>query len=157
MHVTGEPEVRPAFRAIGTGEIFQLLRDGRPRTRADLIAMTGLGRSTIGGRIDQLLESGLVTPAGGASSTGGRPPATFAFNPASHSVLAVDLGASHARLALTDLASSVLATHQAPLRIADGPQRVLDWVATEGSRLLGETGRTAADLSGFGVGLPGPV
>ncbi|MCW2740830.1 MAG: transcriptional regulator/sugar kinase, partial [Blastococcus sp.] len=64
MQLTGEPDVRPAVRTSGTGDIFQLLRDGDARTRAELIAMTGMSRSTIGGRIDQLLESGLVAPAG---------------------------------------------------------------------------------------------
>ena len=144
-------------RAGGTGELFQLLRDGAPRTRAELIAMTGMSRSTIGGRIDLLLDTGLVTPAGGAGSTGGRPPATFAFNPTSRVVLAVDLGATHARLALTDLASQVLAAHQAPLLIADGPDRVLDWVGAQGERLLAEAGRSVGDLLSIGVGLPGPV
>ncbi len=157
MQLTGTPESRPVARAGGTGELFQLLRDGAPRTRADLIAMTGMSRSTIGGRIDLLLDTGLVTPAGGAGSTGGRPPATFAFNPTSRVVLAVDLGATHARLALTDLASQVLAAHQAPLLIADGPDHVLDWVGAQGERLLAEAGRSVGDLLSIGVGLPGPV
>ncbi|ACZ31417.1 ROK family protein [Xylanimonas cellulosilytica DSM 15894] len=144
-------------RTPGAGALFQLLRDGRPRTRADLAAETGQARSTIAGRIDALLASGLVTPAGEASSTGGRPPTTFAFDPAVRVVLGVDLGATHARLAVTDLASRVLATLDAPLAIADGPAAVLDWVVDAGLKLLGEAGRAHDDLVGVGVGLPGPV
>ena len=144
-------------RPSGVGELFQLLRDGRPRTRADLAQLTGQARSTIAVRVDLLLASGLVAPAGEASSTGGRPPATFAFNPSARIVLAIDLGATHAHLAVTDLASTVLAEHQEPISIADGPGPVLDRAASLGVKLVEQAGRAMSDLAGVGVGLPGPV
>ena len=59
----------------GAGELLQLLRDGQARTKAELAAHTGLARSTVSGRVDVLLAAGLITPAGEAASTGGRPPA----------------------------------------------------------------------------------
>jgi predicted NBD/HSP70 family sugar kinase len=149
--------VRLPQRHAGAGELFQLLRDGRPRTRADLAAVTGQARSTITARVDQLMAAGLIEPAGEASSTGGRPPTIFAFRPTARVVLAVDLGATHARLAVTDLASTILAETEEPLSIAAGPETVLAWVVEQGRKLLAETGRDPADLAGVGVGLPGPV
>lgn len=146
-----------APRPSGTGELFQLLRDGQPRTRSDLASVTGQSRSTIATRVDLLLSSGLVSPAGEASSTGGRPPATFAFNPAARVVLAVDLGATHARLAVTDLAGTVLAEHGEPISIGAGPAVVLDRVVEIGLDLLVAAGRPQRDLVSVGVGLPGPV
>ena len=146
-----------APKVSGAGDMFQLLRDGRPRTRADLAAVTGQARSTVAARIDLLMAAGLIAPAGEATSTGGRPPATFAFAPSARVVLGVDLGATHARLALTDLASTVLAQRDLPLVITDGPDLVLDRVAETGAELLREAGRSATDLAGVGVGLPGPV
>jgi predicted NBD/HSP70 family sugar kinase len=152
-----EQLTRGAARPTGVGQLFQLLRDGQPRTRADLAAVTGQARSTVAARVDQLLASGLVAPAGEASSTGGRPPVTFAFNPRARVVLAVDLGATHARLAVTDLAGQVLAEHHEALAIAEGPDVVLDRVARVGTDLLAAAGQTMADLVSVGVGLPGPV
>ena len=73
-----------------TGDIFELLRDGRPWTRAELAETTGLARSTIAARIDVLMRLGLVAPFGGAPSTGGRPPALFALNPAARVVVGVE-------------------------------------------------------------------
>ncbi len=148
---------RAAPRPTGVGDLFQLLRDGRPRTRADLAAVTGQARSTVAARVDLLLASGLVTPAGEATSTGGRPPVTFAFNPRARVVLAVDLGATHARAAVTDLAGQVLAEHHEALAIAEGPDVVLDRVARVGAELMGRAGRAMSDLVSVGVGLPGPV
>ncbi|QGQ19951.1 ROK family protein [Cellulomonas sp. JZ18] len=144
-------------RSPGVGDLLQLLRDGRPRTRSDLAAVTGQARSTVAARVDALLATGLVAPAGASSSTGGRPPATFAFNPAAEVVLAVDLGATHARLAVTDLAGTVLAEHGEAIAIADGPDAVLHHVADLGRRLLQEADRPGSDLAAVGVGLPGPV
>lgn len=143
--------------SLGTGEFFQLLRDRRPRTRADLIAITGQSRSTVATRIDALMGTGLLGPAGTAGSTGGRRPATFAFQPGARVVLAVDLGATHARLAVTDLASTVLASTDEPLSIAAGPDVVLPRVVRTGRDLLAAAGRDVADLAAVGIGLPGPV
>ena len=42
----------------GVSQLFQLLRDGVPRTRAELAKATGLARSTIAARVDELLRMG---------------------------------------------------------------------------------------------------
>jgi predicted NBD/HSP70 family sugar kinase len=152
-----EELLKAAPRPTGVGELFQLLRDGQPRTRADLAATTGQARSTIAARVELMLAVGLVTPTGEAASTGGRPPATFAFDPGARVVLAVDLGATHVDLAVTDLAGAVLASHHESITIADGPDLVLDRVATIALALMTEADRPLSDLAGVGVGLPGPV
>lgn len=139
------------------GDLFQLLRDGRARTRAELALTTGLARSTVASRIDALMVSGLVGPAGEASSSGGRPPSRFAFNPAARVVLAVDVGATHVIIAVTDLGGTVLAERRLAQDVADGPVVVLDRVIEEGLQLLGGAGRGIGDLAGAGIGLPGPV
>ena len=63
-----------ASAVAGAGDLLSLLRDGEPRTRSELAAVTGLARSTVTQRVDALLASGLLAPAGAAVSTGGRPP-----------------------------------------------------------------------------------
>jgi len=153
----------PADRAFpdgltaGRGEVFQLLRDGRPRTRAELSAETGLARSTIAERLEVLLASGLLLPADKAGSTGGRPPTMFTFNPRARVVLAADIGATHAKVAITDLTGEVLAEEEKAVDLAIGPDPVLTYVAEAAGRLVAGTGRATADLLGIGVGLPGPV
>lgn len=141
----------------GAGEIFQILRDGRARTKAELATLTGLARSTVSTRVDALLGLGLVRPAGEAVSTGGRPPARVAFNPLAGLVLAIDLGATHATVAIADLGGRILDALTHELDIADGPEHVLDTTLAEGRRLL-ERGDHGADrLVGVGIGVPGPV
>jgi len=137
--------------------LLQVLRDGIPRTRSQLAEQTGLARSTVAGRLDALLTGNLVIPAGDEASSGGRPPARLAFNPAARILIAIDLGATHGVVAITDLAGSILVTESIQLQIADGPKPILDWATGTASRLLRRSGRRKADLAGIGIGLPGPV
>lgn len=138
------------------GDLFQLLRDGRPRTRAELALVTGLSRSTVAAKVDQLLNSGLVVSAGEASSSGGRPPARFAFSANARVVLAVDIGAGHIRVALTDLDGKVVNEERARLAVSEGPEPVLGAVLDSSQRLLHAT-PSLTRLAGVGIGLPGPV
>ena len=141
----------------GAGAVLRLLLDGQPRTRAELIDLSGLARSTVTGRIESLVAAGLVVPSGEAASTGGRPPARFRFNPTARLILAADVGATHLSVALTDLTGAILNQSSTPLNIAEGPRIVLAAVARAGRELLSAASRTTADLAGIGVGLPGPV
>jgi len=142
---------------VRTSDVFELLRDGIPRTRAQLAEETGMARSTIAARVDVLLRMGLVAPVGGARSTGGRPPSLIAMNPAARVVAGVDVGATHAVAALTDLSGAVLGERRAALDVADGPDVVLGWVTSAIAELLEETKRPVRDLAAVGIGLPGPV
>jgi glucokinase len=139
------------------GDLFQLLRDGRARTRAELALTTGLARSTVASRIDALILSGLVGPAGEANSSGGRPPSRFAFNPSARVVLAVDVGATHVIVAVTDLGGRILTEQRLAQDVAEGPEAVLGRVIGEGLSLLARADRKLNDLAGVGIGLPGPV
>jgi len=149
--------LRPlATPSPGTGEIFQILRDGHARTKAELAALTGLARSTVASRVDALLAADLLRPAGEAVSTGGRPPARVAFNPRAGLVLAVDLGATHATVAVADLAGVILDARTRAIDIGDGPEALLDAILAEGSALL-EATAGGLPLVGVGIGVPGPV
>jgi predicted NBD/HSP70 family sugar kinase len=139
------------------GALLHLIRDGVAVTRADLARVTGLARSTVAQRVDALLEHGLVYEAGGSASTGGRPPIVLAFNREAGVILAGDLGATHARVAVSDLAGTPLAERAADLDIGLGPDAALGWLTERFADLLEEIGRTREDVRGIGVGVPGPV
>jgi predicted NBD/HSP70 family sugar kinase len=139
------------------GALLELIRNGTATTRADLARHTGLARSTVAQRVDALLGAGLVYEAGGSASTGGRPPTVLAFNHAAGVVLVADLGATHARVAVSDLAGTPLTEMASDLDIALGPEEVLGWVADRFAELLRESGQAATEVRGIGIGVPGPV
>jgi len=139
------------------GVLFQLVREGQAASRAELARTTGLARSTVSQRVDALLGLGLLVEQGGGTSTGGRPPTQLAFDAGSGVVLCADLGATHCRLAISDLECTVLASVPAEMEIARGPDVVLPWLQERFAELLDETGRAHADVRGIGIGVPGPV
>ncbi|NNC13937.1 ROK family transcriptional regulator [Planctomonas sp. JC2975] len=138
-------------------ELVGILRDGIPRTRAQLAEQTGLARSTVSSRLDALMDAGLITAATDAASSGGRPPARVTFNAGARYIVSVDLGATHGVIALGDLAGTVLFSETAPLTISEGPEAVLDWALATAKRLVKASKRPRSELAGVGIGLPGPV
>jgi predicted NBD/HSP70 family sugar kinase len=143
--------------AGSAGDLLDLIRSGEATTRAELASSTGLARSTISQRIEQLADRHLVVEVGEARSTGGRPPSILGFNVEAGVVLAADLGATHSRLAVADLGGTALAETRFDIDIADGPEIVLSWASATFEELLAESGRSASDVIGVGIGVPGPV
>lgn len=141
---------------VSAGGLLQIIRSGRANTRADLQRVTGLSRSTIGARLDLLGGVGWLRHVSG-TSTGGRPSSRIEFDPGHASVIAVDLDTRHARVAVLDLAGTVLAETTAPLDITDGPEPVLDRLATWLPDLITRAGTTPARVAGIGLSVPGPV
>ncbi|MEU8380404.1 ROK family protein [Streptosporangium sp. NPDC048865] len=141
----------------GAGALLNILRDGQARTRAELVQLTGLARSTLAQRLDALLSQQWIIPTEEAISSGGRPAIAFTFNRTARVVLSADLGATHARVAVTDLGTTVLAERAAEVSIDRGPEETLGWLQRTFEEMLAETGHRPDEICGIGVGLPGPV
>ena len=154
-HVHLPPSGAPA-RGMTSGRLLELIKSGPPLTRAQLSELTGFARTGLRSLVDPLIELGLVVEQEGAS-TGGRPPVQIAFNPQGGVVLAAELGRSHARLAVTDLAANVIDGVSGERRLDEGPDEILEWASDRFEELLQRSGRRLADVRGIGVGLPGPV
>jgi predicted NBD/HSP70 family sugar kinase len=143
--------------AGGAGAVLKLIRSGDAVTRAQLVQETGLARSTVAQRVDALVAAGLVYEAGDTRSTGGRRPTRLAFRHDSGVVLTADLGATHSRIAVHDLAAGPLAEAALDMDIAEGPHHILGLVDERWLELLREAGRPVEHVRGIGVGVPGPV
>ncbi len=142
---------------VSAGHVLQMIREGNMNSRADIARATGLARSTVSQRVDALIAAGLVNEESDATSTGGRPPQRLIFNARLGVVLAADFGATHSRIAVTDLAGNVLAEEPAEVAIDEGPERILGWAVAHFAMLLKEVGCKKSDVRGIGVGVPGPV
>lgn len=143
--------------ASGPGAILHLIRTGEATTRARLMRRTGLSRSTVAQRLDALLRAGYLREVTTEESTGGRPAGMFQLNRDGGVLLAAAIGARRLRTAVTDLGARPLATRSAYRDVGEGPEPVLGVVAQHFRELLAELGRSAQDVRGIGLGVPGPV
>ena len=87
----------------GAGTLLRMIRGGEATTRASLARRTGLARSTVAQRVDALLAHALVYEAG-QRSTGGRPADRARVQTTRRASCSSPMGATHSRLAVTDLA-----------------------------------------------------
>lgn len=141
----------------GPGGILALIRSGEAVTRAQIMAVTGLSRSTVAQRLDALIAHGYIAPAAAESSTGGRPPGAFQINADAGVMLLAAIGAGAMQVAVCDMGRTILARQSHGVSVADGPIAVLGEVMAHFDQLLAEVKRTRADVKGIGIGVPGPV
>jgi DNA-binding transcriptional ArsR family regulator len=139
------------------GQILQMIRSGQVSTRRELQELTGLSRSTLTLRLSQLYAAGYLRSEGQRAGTMGRPSGILAFDETGKFILAADLGATHARMALTDAAGNVIAETTRGLHIDDGPRSVLGVVQKTFRAMVKKTARDLGDVCGIGIGVPGPV
>jgi predicted NBD/HSP70 family sugar kinase len=151
----GRPEAGISFAS--SGDLLRLIVARKAKTRAELALITGLARSTVSQRVDALVQRGWLVEAGEAPSTGGRRPTVLAFNRDGGMVLVADVGATHSRIAVADLAGTPLAETRGDMEVASGPHKVLEWVHEQFQALLAEVGRAETDVRGIGMGVPTPV
>jgi predicted NBD/HSP70 family sugar kinase len=144
------PTPRPS-----AGQLLELiqLRDGL--SRGQLLAETGMSRGTLYGRLDALARHGFVYEAESLGATGGRRARRIRFDDRQRVVLAVDLGQTHARISVTDLAGTELRRAALPLAADGSPDAVLAPVLDHTATLL--AAGTGERLVGLGIGAAAPV
>ncbi|NJC68384.1 ROK family protein [Planosporangium thailandense] len=141
--------------------VGEVLRAYGPRTRSELVTLTGLSRPTVAAGLTDLTDAGLVTeqPAPSARPAGGRPAAVVRLTRAAGLALGVDLGRRHIRVAVADLGHAILAERAARLDLDadDHPAEVLDLVTDLVDRTLEASCASRCDVVGVGLGIPAPV
>jgi predicted NBD/HSP70 family sugar kinase len=135
--------------------MLALIRSGEAVTRADLARRTGLARSTVGRRVDSLIAHRLVSETVNGGRGRGRPAALLSLNEGAGVVLVADVGTTHARLALADMAGAPLHELALERAVGDRPEGVLSRLDERFAELLEAAGRGAGDVRGIGLGLSG--
>ncbi|WNI27578.1 ROK family transcriptional regulator [Streptomyces sp. ITFR-6] len=141
----------------GPGRILELITTGQARTRSGIARLTGLSRSTVSQRLDVLFEADLVREGDVSTSSRGRPSRSIQLNGTAGIVIAVDIGESRTRVAVTDLHAGVLADRVEPLAVSEGPRALLDKVTATVHDLIEEARTEDKPVAGIGFGLPAPV
>ncbi|QJS12102.1 ROK family protein [Streptomyces argyrophyllae] len=161
MRMTGRPgRTGKSGSQAGAGDLLELVRSGRAVTRGALQQATGLSRATVGQRLDRLFRAGWLREGAGGpvdSPLGGRPSITLEFDDSHAVVLAADLDTRHARAAVLTLTGEILAEQAGTLVVEDGPDAVLGELGHWFAELLAKAGRSAGEVCGIGLAVPGPV
>lgn len=148
--------------ATSHGGLLALVRDHGGLSRQQMLELTGMSRGTLVARLETLARLGYVYEAEALAPTGGRPARRVRFEDRGRVVLAVDLGQTHARVAVTDLDGRELRSRASDVRIADPgvlgaalDSGVALLAAGRAERLIGAS--RGERLVGVGIGVPAAV
>jgi predicted NBD/HSP70 family sugar kinase len=141
--------------------IAVLQRDG-PLTRSELVSLTGLSRATVSSVVSELQHTGLVVdgeaePDGGPATAAGRRGALVSLNRAAGVAVGIDFGKRHLRVAIADLAHTVLAERATELPVDHAAAEGVELAGRLVEEVLAEAGVGPAEIVAIGMGLPGPV
>lgn len=128
--------------------VLDVVRRRGPLGRAAIAATTGLTTQTASNITARLLREGLLREAAGD------PRRPLAIAPDARHAVGLHLDPAHVVAVLVDLAGTVIATEHVDTDGLDGPDRVLDAMATVTSRLVRDDPHPVA---GIGIGAPGPL
>jgi predicted NBD/HSP70 family sugar kinase/biotin operon repressor len=152
-----------SMRARNRRQLLDLLRENGALSQAEIARKTGLSRTTVSTLVAELRGLGLLVEAvqeGGrpdVGAQGGRPPVMLALDDSAGTAVGVDVGHGHLRVAVANLARTVLAEHVRELDVGQDAARTLDIAAEMVQDALAESGVDTARVIGVGLGLPGPI
>ncbi|MEA2290009.1 MAG: hypothetical protein QOD55_2006, partial [Solirubrobacteraceae bacterium] len=150
-----------SLRARNRLRVIDALRQRGAISRADIARQTGLSRSTVSSLVADLQAAGLVVGRNGESAPrgpeGGRPPVLIALDSSAGALVGIDFGHGHVRVAVADLAFTVLAERSRETDVDAAGHEALDLAAGLATQLLDEAGIDRDRVLAAGMGIPGPI
>ena len=140
-----------------TGQLLSLIVRHGAVSRAELEKLSGSSRTTLVQRLGALFATGLICETEARQSTGGRPSRLPKLNDDFAMTIAVDIGESLTRVALTDLGPKIVAEEVFPTSLDHGPATVLAEIMASSERLLTQIGRPMNEVIGVGLCLPSRI
>ncbi|MCQ8190100.1 ROK family transcriptional regulator [Streptomyces rugosispiralis] len=154
---------RRTVRDLRRGNRSTLLRQlyfRGPVSRQELGTLTGLSSGSVSNVVGELLADELVEEAGSVESDGGRPRTLLRVTPGGGHLIGVDVGETHVRVELFDLALTELARWEHPLTpggLELDPEPVVGHILAGLDAVIDKSGASPEAVIGVGVGVPGVV
>jgi predicted NBD/HSP70 family sugar kinase len=150
-----------SMRARNRRQLLDLLRENGALSQAEIARKTGLSRTTVSTLVAELRGLGLLIEAESerpeVRAQGGRPPVMLALDDSAGAAVGVDVGHGHVRVAVANLARTVLAERVRELEVDQDAGGTLDTAAELVADALLEARLDTARVIGVGLGLPGPI
>lgn len=144
-------------RRHNLARMLRYLHEAGASSRSELVAFTGLNRSTVGVLVSELAEVGLVYEGAGSAGQVGRPSLMVQPVPGSAVVVAFDIRVERTIVAVVGLGGRVLLRKEQRHRRANfTPEAAVRNIVTLTAQAL-DTAPAGAAWVGVGIGVPGIV
>ncbi|MEV0228806.1 ROK family transcriptional regulator [Nonomuraea sp. NPDC050786] len=147
------------MREVNTAAVLRKLRAESSMSVSALAKAVGLSRQAVTRSLNALAAEGLVEfgPLDRDSTRAGRPAQLVRFRAEAGHVLGLSISPQDARVAVADLAGTVMVTDVVQLGAGRGGEQVVETLLSTIDRALRKTGVTTGDLWFASVGTPGIV
>lgn len=151
-----------SLRNSNRSRVIDALRRRGSASRSDLARLTGLSRTTVTTLVADLHARGLIVEESSdcpRAETGsrGRRPTFLRLAPSAGAALGIDFGHRRIRVAVADLASTVLAEQTIELDVDAAGGAAMQAAAELTDAVLAEAEIERNQIIGAGVGIPGPI
>ncbi|WP_394837164.1 ROK family protein [Pendulispora rubella] len=143
-----------SMRELNQRIVLTRLRSGGAATRPQLAKDTGLSKPTVGQALLELEQSRLVRTIGRTSAGLGRSAILYESNPSAGHVMGIDIGRARIRVAVADLAGTVVARLDEPNRCATA-RALVKTVNQLAHKTVRDAGLDLEDMVAKVVGSPG--
>lgn len=149
------PGSQSSLHRANLERVVRAVRMAGSLTQAEIARTTGLSAATVSNIVRELKDAGTVevTP----TSSGGRRARAVSLSADAGIVVGVDFGHSHLRVAVGNLAHTVLAEEAEPIDVDASAGQGLDRAERLVRRLVAESGIGPGKVIGIGLGVPGPI
>jgi len=136
--------------------ILSILRELQPISRAGIAQVSGISKPAVSEIVGRLIAKGVIAESETGCSTcrGGKKPRLLSFCPGFRTIIAIDIGGTNIRTALSDLDGVFLKKVEGSTRSVHSKAALLQLI-TESIDALGDFPRDRT--VGIGIGLPGTV
>ncbi|MEV0259977.1 ROK family transcriptional regulator [Streptomyces sp. NPDC050617] len=149
------PGSQSSLHRANLERVVRAVRMAGSLTQAEIARTTGLSAATVSNIVRELKEGGTVevTP----TSSGGRRARSVSLSGDAGIVVGVDFGHTHLRVAIGNLAHTVVDEEMEPLDVDASAEQGMDRAQTLVSRLIERNDISRHKIVGVGLGVPGPI
>lgn len=149
------PGSQSSLHRANLERVVRAVRMAGSLTQAEIARTTGLSAATVSNIVRELKDASTVevTP----TSSGGRRARAVSLSADAGIVVGVDFGHSHLRVAVGNLAHTVLAEEAEPIDVDASADQGLDRAEHLVRHLVEKSGISPSKIIGVGLGVPGPI
>ncbi|MFG3260033.1 ROK family protein [Streptomyces sp. NPDC048172] len=149
------PGSQSSLHRANLERVVRAVRMAGSLTQAEIARTTGLSAATVSNIVRELKDGGTVevTP----TSSGGRRARAVSLSADAGTVVGIDFGHSHLRVAVGNLAHTVLEEAAEPIDVDASSAEGFDRAEQLAHRLIAKSGISPAKVIGVGLGVPGPI
>jgi transcriptional regulator of PTS gene len=145
-------------KALHRSNILELIRTTELISRTDLARATGLSQASITGITADFIREGLIEEKQSGAYEGGRRPILLAVRPDGVHVIGINMAIHEIRVVIVNFQAEVKASHTAVLaNDYYSPKEIVSITAQAIQACMWEANFSKDQISGAGVGIPGPV